>query len=265
MSSISSAANPHVKRLLSLRHKASVREAEALFVVEGWREFGHCLKAGLTVEAVYVCPEIAGDSMAFLEGYGGTAPFLLTPAIYAKVAYRGGTEGIVAVVRQRLLRLEDIPLSKTPLVVVLEGVEKPGNVGAVLRTADAAGVDAVVVCDSPADIYNPNTIRSSVGALFTVPTVTTSSEECIAWLRGKGMRILTAQLQDSVPYYSTDMTLPTAIAFGSERDGLTPLWREASDAHIRIPMLGSQDSLNISVSAAVLLFEAVRQRNKTPL
>jgi TrmH family RNA methyltransferase len=146
--------------------------------------------------------------------------------------------------------------------VVLESVEKPGNLGAVLRSADAAKADAVIVCDPLTDLYNPNLIRSSVGAVFTVPTVACTSADCIASLKQHNIQILTAQLQDSSLYYDIDMTRGTAIVMGTESTGLTSQWREAADAHIRIPMLGRLDSLNVSVSAAILLFEAVRQRQK---
>ena len=146
------------------------------------------------------------------------------------------------------------------MVLAIEGVEKPGNIGAILRTADAAHIDAVIICDPLTDLYNPNLIRSSIGAVFTVPCVACSSEECIDFLKRHDMKILTAQLQDSKVYYDTDMTHPTAIVMGTEATGLTNIWREAADAHILIPMQGRLDSLNVSVSAAILMFEAVRQR-----
>ena len=179
------------------------------------------------------------------------------------MAYRGGTEGVMAVVKARRKTLQDLQLSSAPLIVVLESVEKPGNLGAVLRSADAASADAVIVCDPLTDLYNPNLIRSSIGSVFTVPLVACSSEECITFLKTNGIRILTAQLQDSRLYYDTDMTCGTALVMGTEATGLTHRWRVAADAHIRIPMLGRLDSLNVSVSAAILLFEAVRQRNAT--
>jgi TrmH family RNA methyltransferase len=169
----------------------------------------------------------------------------------------------MAVVKSKERRLEDLQLSENPLIVVVERVEKPGNLGAILRSADAAGADAVVVCDALTDLWNPNLIRSSIGAVFTVPCVVCSSEECIAYLKGHGIQILTAQLQDSRLYYDTDMRCGTAIVMGTEATGLTEVWRQAADAHIRIPMLGQLDSLNVSVSAAILLFEAVRQREVT--
>ena len=182
-------------------------------------------------------------------------------SLYRKVAYRESTEGIIAVVEVRDRKLEDLQVPENPLIVVLEGVEKPGNLGAVLRSADAARADAVIVCDPLTDLWNPNLIRASIGGVFTVPVVCASSAEAIGWLRSRGIRILTAQLQDSSWYYDVDMTVGTALVMGTESTGLTPLWREAADAHIKIPMLGRLDSLNVSVSAAILLFEAVRQRN----
>ena len=156
--------------------------------------------------------------------------------------------------------LEDLKLPENPLVVVLEAVEKPGNLGAVLRTADAAGVDAVIVANPLTDLYNPNLIRASIGAIFTVPTVAAPSADVISWLKAKGIRILTAQLQDSSLYYDVDMKCGTAIVMGTESTGLTQSWRNAADAHLRIPMLGRLDSLNVSVSASILIYEAVRQR-----
>jgi TrmH family RNA methyltransferase len=186
--------------------------------------------------------------------------FEVSAGVYERMAYRGGTEGVMAVVRARKRGLKDLRLREKPLIVVLEGVEKPGNLGAILRSADAAGADAVVVCDPLTDLYNPNLIRSSIGAIFTVPCVACSTEECVAFLKENDIRILTAQLQDSHLYYDTDMRVGVAIVMGTEATGLTEAWRRVADAHIRIPMLGRLDSLNVSVSTAILLYEAVRQR-----
>ena len=257
--SITSAQNPKIKNLLLLQEKSKARREQGLFVVEGRRELEHCLEAGFKVRTVFVCPEVVGaDSFASL---GMTHIVEIPEALYRKVAYREGTEGVLAEVEVRERRLEDLALSEHPLVMVLESVEKPGNLGAVLRSADAARADAVVVCDPLTDLWNPNLIRASIGAVFTVPTVCASSAETIDWLKSRGIRILTAQLQDSSWYYDTDMTGGTALVMGTESTGLTDVWRRAADAHIRIPMLGRLDSLNVSVSAAILLFEAVRQRN----
>ena len=257
---ITSVQNARVKRLVALQQKSSERRKSGLFVVEGQRELGHCVEAGFEVDSVFWCPAVCPS----LEALPLSSPvFEVTPDVYDKIAYRGGTEGVIAVVRSRQLSLGDLRLSEHPLLVVLERVEKPGNLGAVLRSADAAAADAVIVCDPLTDLYNPNLIRSSIGAIFSVPCVACSSEECIDFLKAHNIHILTAQLQDSRLYYDTDMSCATAIVMGTESTGLTDVWRKAADAHIRIPMLGRLDSLNVSVSAAILLFEAVRQRELT--
>lgn len=254
---ITSTQNQRIKHLLLLQQKSAQRRADGLFVVEGRREVEHCLEAGFTLRTAFVCEEIAEAPLSLPQDVE-VVP--VSRNVYERIAYRGGTEGIVAVVEVRKAELTDLKLSSSPLIVVLESVEKPGNLGAVLRSADAAGADAVIVCDPLTDLYNPNLIRSAVGALFTVPCVACSTEECISFFKEKGIQILTAQLQDSKLYYDTPMTGPTAIVMGTEATGLTDQWREAADAHIRIPMLGQLDSLNVSVSAAILLYEAVRQR-----
>ena len=293
MELISSGQNPKIKHLLALQEKSSLRCETGLFVVEGRRELEHCLEAGYEIDTLFICPELFERSSGVLAPAnratlgivrGGTSQqsgevgssesetfvgvstpdaarmIQITKEIYSKVAYRGSTEGVIAEVKAKALGLKDLQLKENPVIVVLEGVEKPGNLGAVLRSADAAGADAVLVCDPLTDLYNPNLIRASIGAIFTVPTVACSSEEAIAWLKERGIRILTAQLQDSSLYYDTPMGGPVAIVMGTESTGLTQQWRTAADAHIRIPMLGRLDSLNVSVSAAILLFEALRQR-----
>ena len=298
---ITSAQNPKLKRLIALQEKSRLRREDGLFVVEGQRELEHCIEAGFEIDSVFICPEIYSGASALQssaesgippEGRntrgsiaggpsrrdGGVSPkgelpkggyhypaetrvFYLTKELYEKVAYRGSTEGIIAEVKVKDRSLEDLQLKENPLIVVLESVEKPGNLGAVLRSADAAGADAVIICDPLTDLYNPNLIRASIGAIFTVPTVACSSAEAISFLKARGIQILTAQLQDSSAYYDIDMSRGTAIVMGTESTGLTPVWREAADAHILIPMLGRLDSLNVSVSAAILLYEALRQRH----
>ena len=257
--SITSVQNPKVKKLLLLQQKSSERRKEGLFVVEGRRELEHCVEAGYAIDTVFYCEELSLEPLP-ADFWGAQHVYAVSRAVYEKIAYRGSTEGVVAEVKSRQLSLSQLSLGEHPLLVVLERVEKPGNLGAVLRSADAAGADAVIVCDPLTDLYNPNLIRSSIGGIFSVPCVACTSAECIAFLKEKGIRILTAQLQDSHLYYDTDMTAGTAIVMGTEATGLTDQWREAADAHIRIPMLGRLDSLNVSVSAAILLFEAVRQR-----
>ena len=296
METITSAQNPKIKNLLLLQEKSRARREQGLFVVEGRRELEHCLEAGYSVRTIFVCPEIFGSiadegtvsliasaslrplprpsaaGPSLLSGRGwpeicDTTPSAVEPLVielpeqlYRKVAYRESTEGILAEVEYKTLGLKDLQLPENPLIMVLESVEKPGNLGAVLRSADAAKADAVLICDPLTDLYNPNLIRASIGAVFTVPTVAVSSEEAIAFLQARDIQILTAQLQDSSLYYDVDMKRGTALVMGTESTGLTPLWRKAATCHIRIPMLGRLDSLNVSVSAAILLFEAVRQR-----
>lgn len=259
---ITSAQNQKIKDLLALQEKSKERRKKGLFVVEGRRELLHCIEAGYEPFAVFYCPEIISESdFNEIADKCRCNFFELPQHLYDKVAYRGGTEGVIAELRCKEMVLENLKVKKNPLIVVLEAVEKPGNLGAVLRSADASGVDAVIVCDPLTDMYNPNLIRSSIGAIFTVPVATATSEQTISWLKGHGIRIYTAQLQDSEWYYDTDMRGGTAIVMGTEATGLTQAWREAADAHIKIPMLGKLDSLNVSVSAAILMFEAVRQRN----
>ncbi len=249
---ITSVQNPKIKQLLALQEKSRLRRETGLFVVEGRRELQHCIDAGFEVRTIFACDEICACELPHIS---------ISSGLYRKMAYREGTEGIIAEVKVRNRRLEDLMLKPEPLIIVLESVEKPGNLGAVLRSADAAGADAVIVCDPLTDLFNPNLIRASLGAAFTVPTVACTSAEAIVWLKAHGIQILTAQLQDSEWYYNTDMKRGTAIVIGTEATGLTQAWRDTADAHVKIPMLGAMDSLNASVSAAILLFEAVRQRN----
>ncbi len=286
---VTSASNPKFKNLLALQEKSRERRGQGLFVVEGRRELEHCLEGGYKVRTVFVCPELYGSSIhaenlgqlchaedlnpschtedlnpsCHTEGLKGPSVsqiIEIPEQLYRKAAYRESTEGIIAEVEYKALGLSDLKLPENPLIVVLESVEKPGNLGAVLRSADAAGASAVLICDPLTDIYNPNLIRASIGAVFTVPTVACGSSEAISFLKERGIQILTAQLQDSSLYYDVDMARGTAIVMGTESTGLSNQWRAAADAHIRIPMLGRLDSLNVSVSAAILLYEAVRQR-----
>ena len=258
---ITSGQNPKIKTLLELQEKSKLRREMGLFVVEGRRELDHCLDAGFVPDTIFICPEIFDSSGEdHIPSPDGCKVFHVSRSVYEKIAYRGGTEGIIAEIKYKERKLDDIKLRGNPLVIVLESVEKPGNLGAVLRSADAAGADAVIICDPLTDLYNPNLIRASIGAIFSRQVVAATSEEAITWLKAHGISILTAQLQDSSLYYDTPMTGPTAIVMGTESTGLTDIWRKAADRHIRIPMLGQLDSLNVSVSAAILLYEAVRQR-----
>ena len=227
-------------------------------MLEGRREIGRALSCGYEAESFFLCPDICpGEDLKLDED----KVFTVSPEVYAKIAYREGTEGLIAVLRSKEHRLEDLKLGSNPLIAVVESVEKPGNLGAMMRTCDAAGADALIVCDPLTDIYNPNLLRASLGTAFSVQCAVCSSEQAIEYLKQRGIRILTAQLQDSSLYYDCPMTSPCAIVMGTEATGLSEAWRQAADAHIRIPMNGIADSLNVSVSAAILLYDAVRQRN----
>lgn len=280
---ISSLQNPKVKELVRLSSHSSLRRECGLFIVEGLRELCRCIEAGYEVDSLFYCPEIIGetepnddwrqiaDALCVAKATLGKVALQGTLSmtkcnsvnrqVYDKIAYRGGTEGVVAVVHCKTpLRLPELKLKENPLVVVMESVEKPGNLGAMLRTAESCGTDLIIVCDPLTDIYNPNLIRASLGAVFALNVVACSSEEAISWLKSNNIKILTAQLQDSKLYYDTDMTCGVAVVLGSEADGLSQQWRVASDAKIRIPMLGRVDSLNVSVAMGILCYEALRQR-----
>ncbi len=262
---ITSVQNARIKHVAALQQKSSLRREEGLFVVEGQREIEHCIACGYEIVEVFTVDgvQFTVDGLQFTGDYPVTR---VSPQVYEKMAYRGSTEGLIAIAKVKdhsiLSVNRKLSTVNNPLVIVLESVEKPGNLGAILRTAEAAGVDAVIVCDPLTDLYNPNLIRASIGGVFCVPTAVCTSQECIAFLKEHKVCILTAQLQDSYEYYDYDMRQATAIVMGTESTGLTPQWREAADAHIRIPMLGRLDSLNVSVSAAILMYEAVRQRKR---
>ena len=279
ITSITSLQNERIKNLMNLSEKSKFRRRTGLFVVEGYREVLHCIEAGFEIDSIFFNAAIVDDAQlkdieektsASGKGSGNSATrfYSLGKEVYAKVAYRESTEGIIAIVHEKSLSLNDIKLpygknkgkDDNPLILVVESVEKPGNLGALLRTADACGIDAVLVCDPLTDLYNPNLIRASLGGIFTQQVVACTNEEAYQWLKKHGISIFTAQLQDSQWYYDTDFIQSSAIVMGNEATGLTDFWRKVSDSKIKIPMLGELDSLNVSVSAAILCYEAVRQR-----
>lgn len=261
MERIESIHNPRLKEVAALAAKSSLRRERSLCVVEGRREISNAVACGFTIEQLFFCPDIIPeDDVQQLIGAAGQV-FSLSAAAYGKIAYREGTEGVVAVLKTSPRTLDSLNVADDALVIVLESVEKPGNLGAILRSADASGAAAVIVCDPLTDIYNPNVVRASIGAVFTTAVVACPSQEAAAWLRQRGFQIVTAQLQDSEVYYDIDFTRATAIIFGTESTGLTDFWRKISDAKIRIPMLGQMDSLNVATSVAILSYEAVRQKN----
>ncbi len=262
---ISSLQNSGIKRVVRLRTKKS-REARGLTIVEGNREVRQALAAGLRFHSVYICREgvyrCDEELVKALEA-GRVKVYDTGCSVFGKMCYGDRTEGVLGLVEQPTLTLEQLKLGAAPLVVVMESVEKPGNLGAVLRTCDAAGVEALLVCDEKTDIYNPNVIRASLGAVFAVPMVSCTSKEALEFLRARGIRTFAAVVQATEDYFNKDMSGPCAIILGSEQGGLGDLWRRNCDEQARIPMLGKVDSLNVSVSAAVMIYESLRQRRRT--
>ena len=258
---ISSTQNKTVKQLLQLQEKSRNRKKEGLFMVEGIREIQLALKANYEFEAVYICKEVFAEND--LKNFFFAEHLLteITAEVYQRIAYRSSTEGILAVAKTKTHDLEAIQFeTEKPLILIAEAPEKPGNIGAILRTADAAKVDAVIIANPKTDLYNPNIIRSSVGCVFTNQIATGSTSEIIQFLKDRKIHIYSAILQESEIYTEQDFTKATAIVVGTEADGLSEEWRVNSTQNIHIPMQGVIDSMNVSVAAGVLIFEAKRQR-----
>lgn len=257
---ISSLSNPKIKALIKLE-KSGHRAEMGLFTVEGTKEILLCAEAGFEIVELFFCEEILHDSTLLHHQLLKQSRLInITLPVFEKIAYREGRDGYFAVVKSKYKKLDDIELSDKPIIIVLESVEKPGNLGAVLRSADAARVDAVIVCDKKTDIYNPNAIRSSLGCLFTNQVVCCSNEECLKWLSSKGITTYAAALTASAFYHEQDFTQPTSLIFGTEADGLSEFWLRNSQKQIKIPMRGKIDSLNVSGSCAIMMFEVARQR-----
>lgn len=256
---ITSTQNPKVKSLLALE-KPRERRKQQLFIIEGKKEISMAIEAGYKIGNLFFCDEIVdvADIPAQLKDEKLLIP--VSKEVFDKIAVREGTGGMIAVAEMRVHALDQVELSKNPLILILEGVEKPGNLGAILRTADAANVDAVIICDTQTDFYNPNVIRSSLGCVFTKQVAAATSEETIAWLRKNNVAIYCTYLQASQSYHTIDYQKPSAIVMGTEATGLTDVWVKHANANIIIPMLGKIDSMNVSTAAAVVVFEARRQR-----
>lgn len=265
METISSTQNPKIKEVLTIQEKSSYRKKKGVFIIEGQKEIKQAISSSIEIITLFckdidILENITNSAEEFIYNSIHKNTFLVTDNVYSRMAYRDSTEGAIAIAKNPNKSLSDLSLSENPLIIILESVEKPGNLGAVVRTADAVGADAVIVCEPTTDIYNPNVIRSSVGGIFSKQVIASSSEETYKWLVKNNIKILTAQLQNSELYYDTNMKDPIAIVMGTESTGLSNYWREKANRCIRIPMLGDMDSLNVSVSAAILCYEAIRQR-----
>ncbi len=261
---LTSLQNPKVKLAVKLRERRA-REHEQLMLVEGWDELTLALAGGVKVQTLFFCAELlshAASQRVIREARHGGAEVLETSrAVFEKMAYRENPDGLLGIAPTRRLGLDDLQLSTNPLLLVAEAVEKPGNLGALLRAADAAGADAVIVCDPTTDVNNPNVIRASRGARFTVQVAEALRAETITWLRGRGIALVAATPQGDQNYAEVNLQKPVAIAVGTEAEGLSALWLEQATYRVQIPMRGRVNSLNVATAAAVLLYEAVRQRH----
>lgn len=259
MKQIASVQNPYIKSLVLLQEKAKARKQSGTFLIEGQREIELAIKGGYELETVLFLPELVSEK-EIIKLASGAELIEISKDVYQKLAYRDTTEGIVAVAKTKSLQLADLILPENPLILVMEAIEKPGNIGAMLRTCDAANVDAVILANPKTDLYNPNIVRSSVGGLFTNQIATASTEDVISFLYKKKITIFGATLQNSQFYHTQDYTKATALVVGTEATGLTQAWRGENVQNIIIPMQGEIDSMNVSVASAVLIFEAKRQR-----
>lgn len=264
LKSISSTQNPLVKKIFNIQRKSRERRTTGLFVVEGIREITLAIQGNYQIEQILFCKEIISEENLFNHLNSGilhSKVISITLEVYDKLAYRSSTEGVIALIKSKNTDIKNLQFKNdNPLLLVAEAPEKPGNIGALLRTADAANVDAVIIANPRTDLYNPNIIRNSVGCLFTNTVATGTTEEIISFLKENNIAVFCAALQASVPYHQTDFTQPSAIVVGTEAEGLSAQWLENSTQNIIIPMSGQIDSMNVSVAAGILIFEAKRQR-----
>lgn len=256
---ITSLQNPRVKHLVKLREDKKQRQKDSVILVEGYDELTLALACGYKPITLLTAPELVSQPLSI--PYAESVETLtVSRAVFEKISYRDNPDGFLGLFSMPARTLADLTLSEIPLVIVAESVEKPGNLGAILRTADAAHVDAILVCDPRVDIWNPNVIRASRGAVFAVPVVEVKSPEALTWLKESRMRVLAATPSAETLYTSINMTDPLAIAVGTEDEGLTDFWMQNADLRVKIPMAGKVNSLNVSIATALMTYEAVRQR-----
>jgi TrmH family RNA methyltransferase len=253
---ITSLHNPKIKYIVKLREDKRQRQRDGVMLVEGYDELILALGSGLKPQSLLTAPELVSRSIDIPSADVTT----VTRAVFEKISYRDNPDGWLGIFPIPKITLDDLKLNDMPLVIVAESVEKPGNLGAILRTADAADVDALLVCDPRVDLWNPNVVRASRGAVFTVPTVEVDSPTALAWLKSKKMRVLAATPSAEVLYTSVELNQPIALAVGTEDEGLTDFWMQNADIKVLIPMMGKVNSLNVSIATALIAYEAVRQR-----
>jgi len=262
---ITSVKNPKVRDAIKLNDRRQ-RDLTGLMLIEGVKELALAIKGGVSISRLFYCEGLfKGPEQDIILKAAAAQSAELIPVsthVFEKMAYREDSFGLIAVAKQPIKTLNDIPLKKPPLVIVVEGVEKPGNLGAIIRSADAAGVDCIIVCGKSTDIYNPNVVRASIGTVFTVPAVKTTVSEAINWLKENGIKTIATTPQAELEYFDADLGGPCAIVMGSEHEGLSETWLSIADLLVRIPMMGLADSLNLATATTILLYEVVRQRRE---
>ncbi len=257
---IQSQQNPKIK-LINKLYTSKGRQKYGMFIAEGTREISMAYNSDFKIRYIFINNHFLKKKNIENFPFKNEKFYKIDDSLFSKISYRENTEGIIAILETKEHQLNNLKISKNPFLIVLESVEKPGNLGAILRTADATLADAVLVCNNKVDLYNPNVIRSSIGCIFTVPIAICSNEEALAWLKSNNIKIYSAALQNAVNYHTLSYNNSTAIVFGTEAEGLSDFWRINADAIIKIPMLGKIDSLNVSNSVAVISYEVMRQRN----
>ncbi|MDD7913868.1 TrmH family RNA methyltransferase [Polaribacter ponticola] len=262
MKEITSIQNTYIKNLIKLQEKSRERKKQGLFIIEGKREISLAISARYQFDTILYYPDLISEQEILHLFNANVNRIEVSKEVYQKLAYRDSTEGVIAVTKVKDFSLENIKFkNKEPLILIAESIEKPGNVGAILRTADAANVDAVFIADAKSDLYNSNIIRSSVGCIFTNQIAVANSEEIISFLQKNNINIYATTLQNSNEYHKENYTNATAIVVGTEATGLSEIWRTKATQNINIPMQGKIDSMNVSVAAAIVIFEAKRQRD----
>jgi len=257
---LTSSQNPKIKQAIRLRERRE-RNKTDLFLIEGLRELQRCCASDRRLETLFICPELFQENQEeqILLQRKDVQIYRCDEQLFRKISYRERPDGLLAIAPQMHLELSD--LDETSFLVVAESIEKPGNLGTILRSSDAAGVDGVIICDRCTDLHNPNVVRASMGTLFTQPVVEAGGKETLDWLKKNGVQILAATPHAEKVYTEVDLTQPVAIAVGTEDVGLSEMWMQESDLQVRIPMLGIADSLNVATATTLLLYELLRQRN----
>lgn len=267
---LTSIHNPQVKQVIHLRDRHE-RDKTGLFLIEGYREILRAADAGWKFDQLLTCSDLflGSNEPALIQRIAsrGTPVITTSEKVFQKMSYRDRPDGLLAIAPQREMTLNDLHAQKKgpklPFYVVAEAIEKPGNLGTILRSSDAVGVSGLIVCDRCTDIYNPNVVRASVGTLFTVPTVEAEGEETLQWLKAQGIAILAATPQASHEFTQVELARPLAIAVGTEQLGLSERWMQQADLQVRIPMNGVADSLNVAMATTLLLYEVYRQRQQS--